>query len=64
MARRLILDSGAIIALARGDRRIGVLFDEARHAGREIAVSSVVVTQTIRGGARDASIHNVHVLAI
>lgn len=57
MARRLILDTGAVIAYTRGDRQIGALLKAANLEGAEMVVSPAVVTQTIRGGGRDTLLH-------
>ena len=56
MARRsLILDTGAVIALVRNDRRARALLTVAQREGVDVVVPPVVVTQTIRGGAGDAA---------
>lgn len=55
--RRLILDSGAVIALARGDQRARAYLARAMELGAEVEVPVVVVAETIRGGPRDAPVH-------
>ena len=58
MARRsLILDTGAVIALVHDDRRMRALLAIAHREGADVIVPPVVVTQTIRGGARDAAVN-------
>lgn len=57
MARRLILDTGAVLAFTRGDRAVGALFKAAREAQSDIVIPPVVITQTLRGTARDAPVH-------
>ena len=55
----MILDSGAIIALSRGDRQARSFLDAARLEGAQVIVPPIVLTQTLRGGSRDAAIHQV-----
>ena len=57
--QRLILDSGAVIALSRNDQRARAMLATAREAGVEVAIPSVVVAETVRGSARDASVNRV-----
>ncbi len=45
----LTLDSGAIIAFERYDRRIHVHLENARRRGRDITVPTIVITETWRG---------------
>lgn len=55
MAQRgLILDSGAVLAAVRRDRRVRGFLEVAYRDGVPIVVPPIVVTQVIRGGARDA----------
>lgn len=57
---RLILDSGAVIALARGDQRARAFLARAVQAGAEVLVPAVVVAETVRGhGPRDAPVNRV-----
>lgn len=58
-ARRLILDSGAVIALSRDDVRARAALAAAWEVGAEVAVPAVVLAETVRGGARDAPVHRV-----
>ena len=48
------LDTGALIAIERGDRRLQAIIDEAAIAGAEIAVPAGVVARAWRGSARQA----------
>ncbi len=57
--RRLILDSGAVIALARGDQRARAYLARALELGAPVEVPVVVVAETVRGAARDARVHRV-----
>ena len=57
--QRLILDSGAVIALARGDQRARAFLAEALEAQAPIEIPVVVVAETVRGGPRDATINRV-----
>jgi predicted nucleic acid-binding protein len=57
---RLILDSGAVIALARGDQRARAFLVRALQAGAEVLVPAVAVAETVRGhGPRDAPVNRV-----
>jgi predicted nucleic acid-binding protein len=59
-AAPLILDSGAVIALARGDQRARAFVDRALEAGTELLIPSVVIAETVRGhGPRDAPVNRV-----
>jgi len=57
--QRLILDSGAVIALSRGDGRARAFLARALELGVPVEVPVVVVAETIRGGPRDAPVHRV-----
>ncbi len=48
------LDTGALIAIERGDRRVQALLDEAAAAGAALAVPAGVVAQAWRGSRRQA----------
>jgi len=50
------LDAGAVLAFARGDRRVGALLKAAREAESDVVVPPAIVTQTVRGGPRDAPV--------
>jgi predicted nucleic acid-binding protein len=58
-AQRLILDSGAIIALARYDERARAALAAAWEAGVDVSVPAVVLAETVRGTARDAPVNRV-----
>jgi predicted nucleic acid-binding protein len=57
--QRLILDSGAVIALARGDQRVRAFLSRALELGAPIEIPVVVLAETVRGGPRDAPIDRV-----
>lgn len=59
LPERLILDSGAVIALARHDPRARAYLARALELGVEVQVPVPVVAETIRGSARDAPVHRV-----
>jgi predicted nucleic acid-binding protein len=48
------LDTGALIAIERGEPRLQALLDEAHAAGADLAVPAGVVAQAWRGGSRQA----------
>ncbi len=55
MAQRgLILDTGAVLAAMRRDRRVRAFLEIAQQEGVPLVIPPVVVTQIIRGGPRDA----------
>ena len=56
---RLILDSGAVIALSRNDQRARAALAAAWEAGVEMSIPSVVVAETVRGSARDAPVNRI-----
>jgi predicted nucleic acid-binding protein len=57
-AARLILDSGAIIALAANNVKVRALVSAAIRAGARVMVPAVVVAETFRGrGPRDARVN-------
>jgi predicted nucleic acid-binding protein len=55
--RRLILDAGAVIALARGDQRARAFLVRALTLMATVEVPVVVVAETVRGGPRDAPVN-------
>jgi predicted nucleic acid-binding protein len=57
--QRLILDSGAVIALARRDARTRAFLARALELGALVEIPVVVVAETLRGGPRDAPVHRV-----
>lgn len=58
-ARRLILDSGAVIALSRNDQRARAALAAAWEAGVDVAVPAVVLAETVRGTPKDAPVNRV-----
>jgi predicted nucleic acid-binding protein len=58
-SQRLILDSGAVIALSRGDRRARAFLARAQELGTPIEIPVVVLAETMRGGPRDAPVNRV-----
>ncbi|MEZ5383162.1 MAG: type II toxin-antitoxin system VapC family toxin [Microthrixaceae bacterium] len=57
--QRLILDSGAVIALSRNDARARAALRAADEAGAQASIPSVVLAETVRGAARDAPVNRV-----
>ena len=54
----VVLDAGAVIGLARGDRRLRARLTAIRADGESIVIPMVVVTETTRGnGPRDAAVN-------
>lgn len=53
------LDTGALIAVERGDRRLQALIDEASAAGAEIVVPAGVLAQAWRASPRHARLARV-----
>jgi predicted nucleic acid-binding protein len=58
-AHRLILDSGAVIALARHDARARAALTAAWEVGADVIVPAVVIAETVRGSARDAPVNRI-----
>lgn len=58
-AQRLILDSGAVIALSRSDLRAQAVLAVAWELGVAVSIPSVVVAETVRGAADDAAVNRV-----
>jgi predicted nucleic acid-binding protein len=56
---RLILDSGAIIALAAGNERARRFVQRAVRERILAVIPAVVIAETTRGGARDAPVNRV-----
>src|SRR5919201_1766930 len=56
---RLILDSGAIIALAAGNERARCFVQRAVRERILAVIPAVVIAETTRGGARDAAVNRV-----
>ena len=58
-SQRLILDAGAVIALARNDARARAFVRRAIELDAEVRVPVVVLAETLRGTQRDAAVHRV-----
>ncbi|RIK04941.1 MAG: hypothetical protein DCC49_13040 [Acidobacteria bacterium] len=56
---RLILDAGAVIALARNDQRARAYLQRAVELGAEVRIPVVVLAETHRGRAQDAPVHRI-----
>ena len=54
---RLILDSGAVIALAAGSERARRFLQRAARERSLAVIPAVVIAETTRGGPRDASVN-------
>lgn len=57
--QRLILDSGAVIALSRHDARARAALAAAHETQAEVSIPSVVVAETVRGTATDAPVNRI-----
>jgi predicted nucleic acid-binding protein len=57
--QRLILDAGAVIALAHADARARAVLASAVEAGAEVSIPAVVLAETVRGAATDAPVNRV-----
>jgi predicted nucleic acid-binding protein len=55
----LVLDSEGLSKLATGDGRVRGYLEAARARRARVAVSAITLTEVLRGGARDASVHHV-----
>jgi predicted nucleic acid-binding protein len=58
-AERLILDAGAVIALARSEPRAMAFLRRAVELDADVIIPVVVLAETLRGGRSDASVHRV-----
>jgi len=58
-SQRLILDSGAVIALSRNDSRARAALTAAYEVGARVSIPSVVIAETVRGSAKDAPVNRV-----
>lgn len=57
--QRLILDSGAVISLARGEQRARAYLARALELDAAVEIPPVVIAETSRGGARDVPVNRV-----
>lgn len=55
----LVLDAGALVAVDRGDRRVGAMLRAAWEAGVQVRTSAAVVGQVWRDGTRQARLARV-----
>jgi predicted nucleic acid-binding protein len=55
----LVLDSEGVSKLAAGDTRTRGYLDSARARRAQVAASAITLTETLRGGPRDATVHRV-----
>jgi predicted nucleic acid-binding protein len=55
----VVLDSEGLSKLAAGDARVRGYLDIARTRRARVAVSAITLTETLRGGPRDATVHRV-----
>ena len=55
----LVLDSEGLSKLAAGDARAHAYLDSARARRARVATSAITLTETLRGGPRDARVHRV-----
>jgi len=55
----LVLDSEGLSKLAAGDARARAYLDSARARRGQVAASAITLTETLRGGPRDATVHRV-----
>jgi predicted nucleic acid-binding protein len=56
---RVILDTGAVIALSRREPRARAFLERARRNRDLVIVPAVVVAETTRGGPRDAAVNQI-----
>jgi predicted nucleic acid-binding protein len=54
-----VLDSEGLSKLAAGDARVRGYLDSVRARRARVAVSAITLTETLRGGPRDAALHRV-----
>jgi predicted nucleic acid-binding protein len=59
MGGTLVLDSEGLSKLAAGDARAHAYLDSARARRARVATSATTLTETLRGGPRDARVHRV-----
>jgi predicted nucleic acid-binding protein len=55
----IVLDSEGLSKLAAGDARVRGYLDSARARRARVAASAITLTETLRGGPRDAALHRV-----
>jgi predicted nucleic acid-binding protein len=62
-APRLILDSGAVIAWQRQHPGVRAYLTRAMRGGSPVVIPAVVLAECVRGGPRDAPIHQLLAVA-
>lgn len=55
----LVLDSEGLVKLAAGDVRARAYLDSALARRAQVATSAITLTEVLRGGTRDATVHRV-----
>ncbi|WP_143847494.1 type II toxin-antitoxin system VapC family toxin [Nocardiopsis sp. JB363] len=55
----LVLDSAGLSEVAAGAKEARAHLEAARRRGARVVTSAVTLTEVLRGGARDASVHRV-----
>jgi predicted nucleic acid-binding protein len=55
----IVLDGEGLSKLAAGDQRTRGYLDSAREKGARVTVSAITLTEVLRGGPRDAPVHQV-----
>lgn len=55
----LVLDAEGLSKLAAGDARVRAYLDQARARSARVETAAITLTETLRGGARDARVHRV-----
>jgi predicted nucleic acid-binding protein len=55
----LVLDCEGLVKLAAGDQRARAFLESARERRARVVVSAVTLTEVLRGGPRDAPLHQV-----
>jgi predicted nucleic acid-binding protein len=58
-AGTLVLDSEGLSKLAAGDARAHAYLESARARRARVATSAITLTEVLRGGPRDATVHRV-----
>jgi len=59
LEQRLVLDSGAVIALARNDARARSVLQAAWESGAQVSIPVVVLAETVRGRPDDAPVNRI-----
>jgi len=59
VARKIALDSGALIALSRGNENARAILERWTRAGVETVLPCPVLAETLRGKPADAAVHRI-----